>query len=523
MREMFDQDPQRAERYWLQVGGLTLDYSKNRINDETMALLFELAREAGVPERMQQMFRGEKINTTENRAVLHVALRNRTNSPIVVDGEDVMPKVNHVLQRMGEFAHEVRSGSWLGYTNQVITDIVNIGIGGSDLGPLMMCTALKPFGPPRLNMHFVSNVDGSQLRDVLSKVHPETTLFIIASKTFTTQETLTNALTARKWFLDHAGDEAAVAKHFVAVSTNQKAVAEFGIDTANMFEFWDWVGGRYSLWSAIGLPIMLYLGEENFIEMLNGAHLMDQHFINTPLERNLPVILALVGIWYINYYGGGSHVIAPYDQHLHRLPKFIQQLDMESNGKQVTLDGKSIGYETSPIIWGETGINGQHAFFQLLHQGTHITPIDLIASLEKRSNLRGHHEILLANVFAQAEAFMRGKTPNEVRAELKTQGMEEARIEELVPHKTFSGNRPTNLILMDKINPRNMGSLIAMYEHKTFVQGIIWGINSFDQWGVELGKQLAKTILAELTGETGVQKHDSSTTRLINLYLNANK
>ena len=523
MREMFDQDPQRAERYWLQVGGLTLDYSKNRINDETMALLFELAREAGVPERMQQMFRGEKINTTENRAVLHVALRNRTNSPIVVDGEDVMPKVNHVLQRMGEFAHEVRSGSWLGYTNQVITDIVNIGIGGSDLGPLMMCTALKPFGHPRLNMHFVSNVDGSQLRDVLSKVHPETTLFIIASKTFTTQETLTNALTARKWFLDHAGDEAAVAKHFVAVSTNQKAVAEFGIDTANMFEFWDWVGGRYSLWSAIGLPIMLYLGEENFIEMLNGAHLMDQHFINTPLERNMPVILALIGIWYINYYGGGSHVIAPYDQHLHRLPKFIQQLDMESNGKQVTLDGKPVGYETSPIIWGETGINGQHAFFQLLHQGTHITPIDLIASLEKRSNLQGHHEILLANVFAQAEAFMRGKTPDEVRAELQAQGMDEVRIEELVPHKTFSGNRPTNLILMDKINPRNMGSLIAMYEHKTFVQGIIWGINSFDQWGVELGKQLAKTILAELTGEAEVQKHDSSTTRLINLYLNANK
>ncbi|HFA6679958.1 TPA: glucose-6-phosphate isomerase [Neisseria gonorrhoeae] len=523
MREMFEQDPQRAERYWLQVGGLTLDYSKNRINDETMSLLFELAREAGVPERMRQMFHGEKINTTENRAVLHVALRNRTNSPIMVDGEDVMPKVNRVLQRMGEFAHEVRSGSWLGYTNQVITDVVNIGIGGSDLGPLTMCTALKPFGHPRLNMHFVSNVDGSQLRDVLSKVHPETTLFIIASKTFTTQETLTNALTAREWFLNHAGDEEAVAKHFAAVSTNRKAVAEFGIDIANMFEFWDWVGGRYSLWSAIGLPIMLYLGEENFIEMLNGAHLMDRHFINTPLERNLPVILALIGIWYINYYGGGSHVIAPYDQHLHRLPKFIQQLDMESNGKQVTLDGKAVGHETSPIIWGETGINGQHAFFQLLHQGTHITPIDLIASLEKRSNLPRHHEILLANVFAQAEAFMCGKTPDEVRAELKAQGMDEARIEELVPHKIFSGNRPTNLILMDKVNPRNMGSLIAMYEHKTFVQGIIWGINSFDQWGVELGKQLAKTILGELTGETEPQKHDSSTERLINLYLQTNR
>ena len=522
MREMFEQDPERAERYWQQVGGLTLDYSKNRINDETMSLLFELAREAGVPERMQQMFRGEKINTTENRAVLHVALRNRTNAPIVVDGEDVMPKVNHVLQRMGEFAHEVRSGSWLGYTNQVITDVVNIGIGGSDLGPLMMCTALKPFGHPRLNMHFVSNVDGSQLRDVLSKVHPETTLFIIASKTFTTQETLTNALTARKWFLDYAGDESAVAKHFVAVSTNQKAVAEFGIDTVNMFEFWDWVGGRYSLWSAIGLPIMIYLGEENFIAMLEGAHLMDQHFINAPFEQNMPVLLGMIGIWYINYFGGGSHVIAPYDQHLHHLPRFIQQLDMESNGKQTACDGTPVGTDTGPIIWGETGINGQHAFFQLLHQGTHITPIDLIASLEKRSNLPSHHEILLSNVFAQAEAFMRGKTAEEVRAELQAQGMDGEKIEKLVPHKTFSGNRPTNILLLDKIDPRNMGSLIALYEHKVFVQGVVWGINSFDQWGVELGKQLAKTILAELTGEIPPQPHDASTERLIRLYRRAN-
>ncbi len=522
MRELFEQDPERAQRYWLEVGGITLDYSKNRITDETLNLLFKLAREAGLPERIKQMFHGEKINETENRAVLHIALRNRTNSPIEVDGEDVMPKVNHVLHRMGEFTHEVRSGEWLGYTNQVITDVVNIGIGGSDLGPLMMCTALKPFGHPRMRMHFVSNVDGSQLRDVLEKVHPETTLFVIASKTFTTQETLTNALTAREWFLKHAGDETAIAKHFVAVSTNKKAVAEFGIDTANMFEFWDWVGGRYSLWSAIGLPIMLFLGEENFIEMLNGAHLMDQHFANAPLEQNMPVLLALIGIWYINYYGGGSHVIAPYDQHLHRLPKFIQQLDMESNGKQVTLDGQPVAHETAPIIWGETGINGQHAFFQLLHQGTHITPIDLIASLEKRSNLPGHHEILLANVFAQAEAFMRGKTPEEARAELEAQGLDQAKIEALVPHKTFSGNRPSNIILMTKINPRNMGSLIALYEHKTFVQGVIWGINSFDQWGVELGKQLAKTILGELTGKTDVQRHDSSTERLIRLYRNAN-
>ncbi|WP_373742146.1 glucose-6-phosphate isomerase [Neisseria sp.] len=522
MRDMFASDPGRAERYWLEVGGLTLDYSKNRISDETLGLLFDLAREAGLPEKMRQMFNGEKINTTENRAVLHVALRNRTNSPIYVDDEDVMPKVNRVLQQMGKFADDVRSGKWLGYTNQVITDVVNIGIGGSDLGPLMMCSALKPHGHPRMKMHFVSNVDGSQLRDVLEKVHPETTLFIIASKTFTTQETLTNAKTARQWFLREASEED-IAKHFVAVSTNKTAVAEFGIDTDHMFEFWDWVGGRYSLWSAIGLPIMLYLGEENFIEMLNGAHLMDQHFINTPLEQNMPVILALVGIWYINYYGGGSHVIAPYDQHLHRLPKFIQQLDMESNGKQVTLDGQKVEHETGPIIWGETGINGQHAFFQLLHQGTHVTPIDLIASLEKRSNLPGHHEILLSNVFAQAEAFMRGKTADEARAELQAQGMDAERIEALVPHKTFSGNRPSNIILMRKINPRNMGSLIALYEHKTFVQGVIWGINSFDQWGVELGKQLAKTILAELQGETEPQQHDSSTERLIKRYLDANK
>ena len=521
MRDMFTQDPERAERYWLNVGGINVDFSKNRINDEILANLVELAKQACLPERMKQMFNGEKINKTENRAVLHIALRNRTNSPIEVDGEDVMPQVNSVLRRMGDFSHSVRSGEWVGYTNQVITDVVNIGIGGSDLGPLMMCTALKDFGHPRLNMHFVSNVDGAQLRDTLAKVHPETTLFIIASKTFTTQETITNANTAREWFL-REGSEKDIAKHFVAVSTNKKAVAEFGIDTNNMFEFWDWVGGRYSLWSAIGLPIMLYLGEENFVEMLNGAHLMDQHFINTPLEKNLPVLLGLIGVWYINFYGGGSHVIAPYDQHLHRLPKFIQQLDMESNGKQVQMDGTPVPTETGPIIWGETGINGQHAFFQLLHQGTHITPIDLIASLEKCSNLPGHHEILLSNVFAQAEAFMRGKTPEEARAELQAQGLPEDKIEALVPHKTFSGNRPTNLILMDKVSPRNMGSLIAMYEHKVFTQGVIWGINSFDQWGVELGKQLAKTILAELTGAIDPQKHDSSTSHLIKLYRQAN-
>ena len=521
MRDQFAQDPERANRYWLEVGGLVVDFSKNRINDQIIADLVALAEQAGLPERIEQMYRGEKINETENRAVLHVALRNRSNTPIEVDGKDVMPEVNHVLRKMGDFTRAVRSGEWLGYTNQVITDVVNIGIGGSDLGPLMMCTALKNFGHLRLNMHFVSNVDGTQMRDVLEKVHPETTLFIIASKTFTTQETLTNAHTARDWFLQ-AGSEKDIAKHFVAISTNQKAVAEFGIDTEHMFEFWDWVGGRYSLWSAIGLPIMLYLGEENFIELLEGAHLMDQHFRNAPLSRNLPALMGLIGIWYINFYGGGSHVIAPYDQHLHRLPKYIQQLDMESNGKQVQMDGTPVATETGPIIWGETGINGQHAFFQLLHQGTHITPIDLIASLEKRSNLPGHHEILLSNVFAQAEAFMRGKTPAEARAELQAQGVPAEHIEALVPHKTFSGNRPTNVILLDKITPRNMGSLIAMYEHKVFTQGVIWGINSFDQWGVELGKQLAKTILAELTGAIDPQPHDASTSKLVRLYRKAN-
>ncbi|MDK4528319.1 glucose-6-phosphate isomerase [Kingella kingae] len=521
MRDLFEQDPERAQRYWLQVGGISVDYSKNRINDQILANLIELAKQAGLPERMKQMFGGEKINQTENRAVLHIALRNRSNRKIEVDGEDVMSKVNAVLRKMGDFTHAVRSGEWLGYTNQVITDVVNIGIGGSDLGPLMMCTALKSFGHPRLKMHFVSNVDGAQMRDVLEQVHPEMTLFIIASKTFTTQETLTNAHTAREWFLQEASEQD-IAKHFVALSTNTKAVAEFGIDTDHMFEFWDWVGGRYSLWSAIGLPIMLYLGEQNFIELLEGAHLMDEHFINTPLEQNLPVLMGLLGVWYINFYGAGSHVIAPYNQHLHRLPKYIQQLDMESNGKQVQMNGTAVPTDTGPIIWGETGINGQHAFFQLLHQGTHVTPIDLIASLEKRSNLPGHHEILLSNVFAQAEAFMRGKTPDEARAELQAQGLPADKIEALVPHKTFSGNRPTNMILLDKLTPRNMGSLIAMYEHKVFVQGVIWGINSFDQWGVELGKQLAKTILAELTGDVEPQQHDASTARLIRLYRQAN-
>lgn len=517
LRDIFTQDPQRAQRYWLEVGGICVDYSKNRINDTIMADLVQLAHEAGVPERIQEMFQGAKINTTEDRAALHIALRNRTNTPIYVDNQDVMPKINHVLQQMANFSNQVREGQWLGYTNQIITDIVNIGIGGSNLGPLMMCNALKPFGHPRLRMHFVSNVDGTQLQDTLSQVQPETTLFIIASKTFTTQETITNALAAREWFLQKA-NKTDIAKHFVAISSNQAAVEAFGIDPKLMFEFWNWVGGRYSLWSAIGLPIMLYLGEEHFIEMLDGAHLMDQHFINAPLERNLPTTLALLGIWYNNFYQGKSHVIAPYDEHLHHLPKFIQQLDMESNGKSVQLNGESTNTFTCPIIWGETGINGQHAFFQLLHQGTHIVPIDMIVSLENPSK-SNHHDILVANVFAQAEAFMRGKTADEAEAELKAQGLSAAQIQQLVPHKTFSGNRPSNMILMQTISPKNMGSLIAMYEHKVFVQGIIWGINSFDQWGVELGKQLAQTILTEFKGGAQ-QTHDSSTAHLIQLYQN---
>jgi len=518
MREMFEQDPERAERYWLQVGGLTLDYSKNRINDETMSLLFELAREAGVPERMQQMFHGEKINTTENRAVLHVALRNRTNAPIVVDGEDVMPKVNHVLQRMGEFAHEVRSGSWLGYTNQVITDVVNIGIGGSDLGPLMMCTALKPFGHPRLNMHFVSNVDGSQLRDVLSKVHPETTLFIIASKTFTTQETLTNALTARKWFLDHAGDESAVAKHFVAVSTNQKAVAEFGIDTANMFEFWDWVGGRYSLWSAIGLSIVLSIGYDNFEQLLKGANDTDNHFQKADFSENVPVLMALLGIWYRNFFDASSHAVLPYSQYLDRFPAYLQQGDMESNGKSVDRNGEFVYYETGPIIWGEPGTNGQHAFYQLIHQGTELIPSDFIAYAKSCNSVSDHQEKLLANFFAQTEALAFGKDKEQVLDELQKTNKSVAEIEKLVNYKIFQGNIPTNSFLFKELNPFSLGQLIALYEHKIFVQGVIWNIFSFDQFGVELGKVLANRILPELTNSEKVSSHDSSTNGLINYY-----
>ncbi len=518
MRKLFEADPQRARTFWLEHGGLHLDYSKNRITTQTLTLLLQLAREAGVPEGIAAMFDGQRINTTEQRAALHVALRNRSAQPMRIDGEDVMPKVLGVLQRMAAFASKVRNGEWLGYNNQPITDVVNIGIGGSDLGSLMVCQALRAHAHPRLNMHFVSNVDSAQLKETLRRVHAETTLFIVESKTFTTQETLTNAHTARDWFLHRAQDATAVARHFVAVSTNLKAVSAFGIDPSNMFEFWDWVGGRFSLWSAIGLPIMLSIGERNFLQLLDGAHSMDLHFRDAPLEQNMPVVLALLGIWYINFFGAGSHVIAPYDQFLHRLPAYIQQLDMESNGKRTTRSGQLVDYETAPIIWGDSGINGQHAFFQLLHQGTHISPIDFIASLDNRGSLPGHHAILMANMFAQAEAFMRGRDELEARAELAAQGVDDADIARLLPFKTFDGNRPSNTLLLDRLDPFCLGSLIALYEHKIFVQGLVWGLNSFDQWGVELGKQLAHAILGELRDGVAASPHDASTARLIALY-----
>ncbi|WP_137936059.1 glucose-6-phosphate isomerase [Chitinivorax sp. B] len=518
LRELFQHDPGRAERMSIEVCDMLLDYSKNRVTDQTQRLLIDLAKQENLPQKIAAMFSGEKINVTENRAVLHTALRNRANTPVYVDGDDVMPKVNTVLTRIGSFCDRVRHGEWLGYTGQPITDIVNIGIGGSDLGPLMVCEALKTYGHPRLNMHFVSNVDGAQIADVLRKCHTATTLFVIESKTFTTSETLTNAHTARNWFLRSSRDEKAIAKHFVAVSTNAKAVSEFGIDTNNMFEFWNWVGGRYSLWSAIGLPIALLLGKEHFQALLTGAHMMDQHFRNAPLEKNMPVILALLGIWYGNFHGAASQVIAPYNQSLHRLPAYMQQLDMESNGKSVRMDGKRVDYQTSGVIWGETGINGQHAYFQMLHQGSQLIPIDFIASIENPSTLPDHHQILLANFFAQAEAFMRGKTEAEVRTELLAQGIDGENAERLLPHKIFEGNRPSNTLLLHRLDPKTLGALIALYEHKIFTQGVIWGINSFDQWGVELGKQLATTIHGELMNPLPAQHHDSSTNRLINYF-----
>ena len=515
MRDLFAADPRRFEKYSLSLEEILFDFSKNRIVDETLPLLFALAREAGLGERIAAMFAGKPINVTEGRAALHVALRNRSNRPILVAGEDVMPEVNAVLAKMKDFTRRVRSGAWTGYTGKAVTDIVNIGIGGSDLGPLMVTEALKPYGQPNLKVHFVSNVDATHLVETLKPLRPETTLFLVASKTFTTQETLTNARSARDWLLTAAGDPKAVARHFVALSTNTREVTRFGIDPANMFEFWDWVGGRYSLWSAIGLSIALFIGMERFEELLEGAHVVDEHFRSAPFEKNLPVVMALLGIWYHNFFGAASHAILPYDQYLHRFPAYFQQGDMESNGKRVTLGGEVVDYTTGPILWGEPGTNGQHAFYQLIHQGTRLVPCDFIAPLQSHNPLGNHHKILLANVLAQAEALMKGKTEAEVRKEMAAAGLPKSEIERLLPHRVFPGNRPSNLFVLPQITPRTLGMLIALYEHKIFVQGTIWRINSFDQWGVELGKELARTILPEFDRDGPVAGHDASTNALI--------
>ena len=496
---------------------MLVDYSKNRITEETLAKLQDLAKECDLAGAIKSMFSGEKINRTENRAVLHVALRNRSNTPILVDGKDVMPEVNAVLEKMKTFSEAIISGEWKGYTGKAITDVVNIGIGGSDLGPYMVTEALRPY-KNHLNMHFVSNVDGTHIAEVLKKVNPETTLFLVASKTFTTQETMTNAHSARDWFLKAAGDEKHVAKHFAALSTNAKAVGECGIDTANMFEFWDWVGGRYSLWSAIGLSIVLSIGFDNFVELLSGAHAMDKHFSTTPAEKNLPVLLALIGIWYNNFFGAETEAILPYDQYMHRFAAYFQQGNMESNGKYVDRNGKVVDYQTGPIIWGEPGTNGQHAFYQLIHQGTKMVPCDFIAPAITHNPLSDHHQKLLSNFFAQTEALAFGKSREVVEQEYRDQGKDPATLDYVVPFKVFEGNRPTNSILLREITPFSLGALIALYEHKIFTQGVILNIFTFDQWGVELGKQLANRILPELKDDKEISSHDSSTNGLINRY-----
>ena len=496
---------------------MLVDYSKNRITEETLAKLQDLAKECDLAGAIKSMFSGEKINRTENRAVLHVALRNRSNTPILVDGKDVMPEVNAVLEKMKTFSEAIISGEWKGYSGKAITDVVNIGIGGSDLGPYMVTEALRPY-KNHLNMHFVSNVDGTHIAEVLKKVNPETTLFLVASKTFTTQETMTNAHSARDWFLKAAGDEKHVAKHFAALSTNTKAVGEFGIDTANMFEFWDWVGGRYSLWSAIGLSIVLSIGFDNFVELLSGAHAMDKHFSTTPAEKNLPVLLALIGIWYNNFFGAETEAILPYDQYMHRFAAYFQQGNMESNGKYVDRNGNVVDYQTGPIIWGEPGTNGQHAFYQLIHQGTKMVPCDFIAPAITHNPLSDHHQKLLSNFFAQTEALAFGKSREVVEQEYRDQGKDPATLDYVVPFKVFEGNRPTNSILLREITPFSLGALIALYEHKIFTQGVILNIFTFDQWGVELGKQLANRILPELKDDKEISSHDSSTNGLINRY-----
>ena len=514
----FESDPNRFQDFSIQFEDILVDYSKNRISRETLDLLISLAKETGVPAAIEAMFSGEKINQTEGRSVLHVALRNQSNRPVLVDGKDVMPDVNAVLDKIRSFSEKVIDGSWKGYSGKSIESIVNIGIGGSDLGPVMVTEALEPYKAPHIKTFFVSNVDGTHISEVLKKVDRETTLFMIASKTFTTQETMTNAHSARDWFLSGEGGEEDIKKHFVAISTNGEAVAQFGIDTSNMFEFWDWVGGRYSLWSAIGLSIACSIGFDNFKAMLEGAFAMDEHFRTEGFDRNVPVILALLGVWYNNFYHAESQALLPYDQYMHRFAAYFQQGDMESNGKYVGRDGEKVTHQTGPIIWGEPGTNGQHAFYQLIHQGTKLIPCDFFAPALSHNPLGDHHNKLLANFFAQTEALMNGKSEAEVTKELQAQGLSPAEIERLTPFKVFEGNRPTNSILFKKLTPRTLGSLIAMYEHKIFVQGIIWNIFSFDQWGVELGKQLAKKILPELEGNNTISSHDGSTNGLINAF-----
>jgi glucose-6-phosphate isomerase len=516
MRDEFALDSGRFERFSLSSGELLLDYSKNRITKETIEKLIALAKSLDLSNWIERMYTGESINTTEGRAVSHIALRNRSNTPIMVDGEDIMPAINGVLAQMKQFCSQVHDGEWLGFTGKRITDVVNIGIGGSDLGPAMICDALEPYGIAGMSVHFVSNVDGTDLSTTLDKLDPETTLFIVASKTFTTQETLTNAQSARAWFLQ-AGSQEDVAKHFVAVSTNAKAVAEFGINTDNMFEIWDWVGGRYSLWSAIGLPIALYVGMDNFERLLEGGHEMDNHFRQQPFEDNMPVIMGLLGVWYINFFGSQTHAIVPYDHSLARFPNHMQQLDMESNGKITNREGQRLSYKTGPVIWGTPGTNGQHAYFQLIHQGTQLIPVDFVLPVNSQYPECDHQSILLANGLAQSEALMKGKSAEEVRVELVKDGHEGEILEALLPHKIFPGNRPSNTLIFPKLTPEMLGQLVALYEHKVFVQGVIWNINSFDQWGVELGKQLAKAIVPELQKEADISAHDSSTTSLIKL------
>lgn len=517
LRGLFADDTERFNKFSLEWNDILLDYSKNRVTDKTIALLIQLAKECGLKDAIDAMFGAEQINETESRAVLHIALRNQGNERIVVDGVDVMPDVKAVLDKMEMFCDSVISGSWKGYSGKAITDIVNIGIGGSDLGPVMVYESLKSYRN-HLKLHFVSNVDGTHIAEALKEVNPETTLFLIASKTFTTQETMANAHSARDWFLANGGSAEGVAKHFAALSTNAKAVSEFGIDTKNMFGFWDWVGGRYSLWSAIGTSVALGIGFSNFKALLTGAHDMDKHFRKSEFDQNMPVILALLGIWYNNFFEAESHAILPYDQYMHRFAAYFQQGDMESNGKNVDRNGEPVNYQTGPVIWGEPGTNGQHAFYQLIHQGTKLIPCDFIAPAQSHNKIGSHHTLLLSNFFAQTEALMNGKTHDEVVAELQASGKSETEIEKLAPFKVFEGNRPTNSILVKKITPETLGALIAMYEHKIFVQGIIWNIFSFDQWGVELGKQLANKILPELESDAQISTHDSSTNGLINQY-----